>query len=1164
MSLHEIENILCYRINANLRYSLGIGRSNGNGLEELDIQIAEVKSAIDFMHTESPKLCPRGVDSSAVTDKVLRLQEYLGLQFERPTSQRCLVFVDRRDTARLLDMLFKRIGTSHMRSAYLIGGNNETDEDSFSFRQQVMTLIQFRKGELNCLFATSVAEEGLDVPDCNMVIRFSMAKTMIQYVQSRGRARQQNSKFLHMIEYGNSIHSNLMREVRYQEIAMRQLCQALPKDRKLVGNQDSLDALMSKEKFLRIYTDPATGAKLTYGNALVCLANFVSSIPSETDEPQHPTYIVGSQGSKFICEVLLPGNSVVPLRSATGRICTKKTLAKRSAAFEACLILRDRKYLNEHLLPVFHKKLPVMRNALLAINTKKTNQYDVRDKPSIWQKMRGGLPTEVWVTIVDFPTGLDRKHQPLALLTRTPLPDLPEFPVFLNDSRATTVASRRLRQPLVLDQGDLEKLSAFTFRIFKDVFSKTYEEEPEKLSYWLAPATTSVSGSFDGQVRDAVDWATTQEVFHNSEYSWTLGSPNEFLLNRFLVDRWDGSRKFYSLGVNTDLCPLDPVPADAAKHKYMQNILDYSVSLFKKSREKAVWEPNQPVIDAEKILTRRNMLAAPGEKEVGLRTKAYLCPEPLKISALRPAIVASCLVWPAIIHRFEAYMVALEACSLIGIHCDPAIALEAVTKDSDNNGEHDNPERIDFRQGMGENYERLEFIGDTFLKTATTISTFVQNPNDNEFDYHVKRMRLLCNKNLFNVAVELKLHEYIRSKAFTRRIWYPEGLTLLEGKGVGKQDESGPSTHGLADKTIADVSEALIGAAFVSHDKPDETWEENQWEDAVRAVTKLTTPVTGVDSETPVHAMAKWNDYRISYEKPEYQTGDATASQRELADKIFHEHPYRFKYPRLLRAAFIHPSQPFMHEKLPNYQRLEFLGDALLDLACVTHMFYRYPEKDPQWLTEHKMAMVSNKFLGAVCVTIGFHKHLRHSSPILEHQITQYVTELSEAQRIAGDSRDYWTTVSDPPKCLPDIIESFVGAMFIDSDFDYNVVHEFFNTHMRWYFEDMSIYDTFANAHPCTRLHNLMQTTYGCQDYRLMCKEIPAVNIMETERKDVVAVVMIHDEIIAHSKGKSGRYAQVRAANNAMEVLDGLAPFEFRSKFGCGCHPVNGTGTAGL
>ncbi|KAI7659135.1 hypothetical protein KC322_g17690 [Hortaea werneckii] len=124
--------------------------------------------------------------------------------------------------------------------------------------------------------------------------------------------------------------------------------------------------------------------------------------------------------------------------------------------------------------------------------------------------------------------------------------------------------------------------------------------------------------------------------------------------------------------------------------------------------------------------------------------------------------------------------------------------------------------------------------------------------------------------------------------------------------------------------------------------------------------------------------------------------------------------------------------------------------------------------------------------------------------------------------------------------------------MFIDSDFDYNVVQAFFDAHIKWYFEDMSIYDTFANNHPCTHLHNLLTTTYGCQDYRLMAKELP--NVEGTERKDVVAAVMVHDEIVAFSQGKSGRYARLRAAQQALEQIEGLAPGDFRRRFACDCY----------
>ncbi|KAK4494728.1 hypothetical protein PRZ48_014084 [Zasmidium cellare] len=1134
-------------------------RQGQQKVAELDAAVQEIRDAIEYVQQQASVVSAK-LKIQDLSSKALQLHQYLWLQFERKSNHRCIVFVDRRHTARLLHALFQRIRTQHMHSSFLVGSSKgNLDEDNFTFRSQVMTLLKFRKGELNCLFATSVAEEGLDVPDCNLVVRFDMYKTMIQYVQSRGRARNQNSKFIHMVENGNSIHEQTLGEVRWQESSMRRFCDLLPSDRKLEGNEDGLELLMEKEKNLQTYTEPSTSAKLTYGNALGILANFVSAIPTDTDEPQHPTYVVSPRGSKFVAEVVLPPNA--PLRSAISNLHTKKMLAKRSAAFNACIELRRKKYLNEHFMPIYQKKLPAMRNALLAVDSKKKNEYNMRIKPTIWQEQRGTLPIELFLTVVDFPQGLETAHQSLALLTRTPMPQFPSFQVHLNDGRASSVVSASLQKPLPLDDRVLGKLTRFTMKVFEDVFSKTYEEDAAKLSYWIAPMKYSLPD--DGEVDEtvaaldplaAIDWPLLDEVFTHGSYTWTPEMKDSFLTDRFLVDVWDGSRKFYSKQVDPSRKATDPIPEGVAKSKFTGTILDYSISLWKKARKEreAFWSRSQPVVEAEKVIQRRNVLAPAEQKELSQVTKAYLCPQPLRISVLPTKIATSCFVWPAIIHRFESYLISMEGANSIGVECGPNFALAAFTKDSDNQGDYESDERVNFQRGMGENYERLEFIGDTFLKTATTLSTFILNPNENEFEFHVRRMQMLCNKNLYETALGLKLYEYIRSMSFNRRYWYPEGLKLLVGTGVIKGQEKEmfheAREHALGEKTIADVCEALIGAAFLANDKPG-AWEPSHWENAVKIVTTL------VSSDD--HKMLKWEDYKEAYEKPAYQTADVTAVQKDLAAKVELEHPYHFTYPRLLYSAFVHPSMPFTYEKVPNYQRLEFLGDALLDMASISYLFYKYPDKDPQWLTEHKMAMVSNKFLGALCVNIGFHKHLRHHHAKLEHQIRDYATELIEAKRVAGSSVDYWTTVSDPPKCLPDIVEAYIGAMFIDSDFDYRVVQNFFDTHVKDYFLDMSIYDTYANNHPCTHLHNMLQTTFGCMDYRLMAKELPSVDGV-TERKDVVAVVMVHDRIIAHSKGKSGRYARLRAANGALEVLDGLAPFEFRTRFGCGCHAEEG------
>jgi endoribonuclease Dicer len=175
---------------------------------------------------------------------------------------------------------------------------------------------------------------------------------------------------------------------------------------------------------------------------------------------------------------------------------------------------------------------------------------------------------------------------------------------------------------------------------------------------------------------------------------------------------------------------------------------------------------------------------------------------------------------------------------------------------------------------------------------------------------------------------------------FGRRTWYPEGLKLLEGKGHKKIGIEAFKHH-LSDKSIADVCEALIGAALLSYR------DTGNMDMAVKAVTAVVS--------SPDHDVENWDAYYKLYKMPPYQVAPCSAAQLDLAEKVAKEHSYHFKHPRVLRSAFTHPSFPFSWEKVPCYQRLEFLGDSLLDMACINFLFYRHPDRDPQWLTEHKV-----------------------------------------------------------------------------------------------------------------------------------------------------------------------------------------------------------------
>lgn len=211
-----------------------------------------------------------------VSSKVIKLHEILAAHYERPTNNRCIVFVERRAHARLLSLMFQSIGGPNLKVGLLTGLGSSMGEMNDSFRMQVMTMKKFREGDLNCLFATSVAEEGIDIPDCNLVIRFDLCKTMIQFVQSKGRARHVNSKFIELMEDNNYLHRGTVMAVRNDATTMRTWCTRLP-DRVLRGNDGDYDA---NKNLGETFKDPVTGAKLTYSNSLVILSLFSSSLVS--------------------------------------------------------------------------------------------------------------------------------------------------------------------------------------------------------------------------------------------------------------------------------------------------------------------------------------------------------------------------------------------------------------------------------------------------------------------------------------------------------------------------------------------------------------------------------------------------------------------------------------------------------------------------------------------------------------------------------------------------------------------------------------------------------------------------------------------------------------------------------------------------------------------
>ena len=254
----------------------------------LDSELAKLANVRDLiLQREFPN--PNLDNPSDVSPKAKLLVQFLHQEFNTEKQSRGLILVRERWTGKLLCELLRHVGPHHLRPDVLMGHRSgDAGEETISFRKQLGILNNFRKGEINCLVATSIAEEGLDIPECNLVIRFDLYDTLIQYIQSRGRARHAQSQYVHMIEIGNTDQEKQLGEIRRAEARTRAFCEALPSDRLLQGNgaDPDFDSTISKEKGHRRYTVPETGATLTYASSMVFLDHFASSLPTTGNEQQ--------------------------------------------------------------------------------------------------------------------------------------------------------------------------------------------------------------------------------------------------------------------------------------------------------------------------------------------------------------------------------------------------------------------------------------------------------------------------------------------------------------------------------------------------------------------------------------------------------------------------------------------------------------------------------------------------------------------------------------------------------------------------------------------------------------------------------------------------------------------------------------------------------------
>jgi endoribonuclease Dicer len=1145
----------------NLTNKLGSVKAEGRTLQsrfETGLQFARMQSmeerseAIHQLRAfENIAQMNRGVklqnQRPFLSPKVQVLIQKLEDQYAYHPETKAMVFVQQRHTAVLLCDAVKNLDLPNIRPSFLTGSGRSGDE-MVTGKKQEETMRHFHAGLVNLLFATSVGEEGIDVPQCNLIVRFDLYTTPIQYMQSRGRARMKGSIYAHMVEDDNFNDKEMVRWAIKSADYLKAYCQSLSPDR-LLGRGTKLQQLIARDAPNdRFQTE--SGAICNFSNCLVILNRYASSL-HHTGAMTTEVYeerILEDSSNQFQYIVRLPTNDSSQVKGAVGKPRQNKALAKRSAASRCVARLRAANLLDENLNSIFHAVKPDNANARLAVGAKK-DAYDMIVKPELWQHQLGQTPKLLYGTLIGIRPSKTLSHQmaPLLLLTRLPLPELPSFPMYLEDGTEATVVMTTLKNPFTVRDSEMKSLTAFTLdAVFHDVFNKVYEHSPSQMGYWLAPVKTEII--LYHNLSDIVD-PEALNVANQNRTKWEAGMAASMWCNKFLVDPLDGKYHYFTKDVVDNINAFDPEPAEyiprSGKKAREQPIIFFTDSHWNIKQKEFLsegWDRDQPVFSAELQTVRRNFLDRPTEQELA-KHPCWIAPEPLEISRVSPAMARTLLTWPSILHRLEAYLIALEAFEKMGINgVGASLALEAFTKD-DNADDQAQQIHSGKCRGMGKDYERLEFIGDSLLKMSSTIAVFNQTTCDEE-GMHCRRMEILCNRRLFTVATSsLGLEKYIRSEGFNRETWYPENLVLLAGRGAKKDKEPishGLKSHSLGMKTIADVCEASIGAAVMASKMLPAPERFNL---GIKAITRL------VESED--HKVTEWDDFQRMYTPQEWQLVTHDPIAMDLAREVSKRVGYNFKNSRLLRSAFTHSSDTTA--PVPDLQRLEFLGDAVLDWVCIWWLFDSNPDKNPQWLTEHKMAMVSNKFLAALAVKLDFDKLFYCKTTKLAGAISSYSEKIRAELEKPEYDKDFWTRVEvdKPPKALSDLVESTLGAMLVDSGFDYKPIEQFFETHVKPFFEDITLYDGYASMQPTSFLHKKLTGEYGCSNFKLQWDERQDGD--EALDVETLAGILVHGNVVSSAKGKSSKYAKIRASQKAIAALEGMTRVEFRRRYGCTC-----------
>lgn len=213
-----------------------------------------------------------------------------------------------------------------------------------------------------------------------------------------------------------------------------------------------------------------------------------------------------------------------------------------------------------------------------------------------------------------------------------------------------------------------------------------------------------------------------------------------------------------------------------------------------------------------------------------------------------------------------------------------------------------------------------------------------------------------------------------------------------------------------------------------------------------------------------------------------------------------------FKNQDLLKQSVVHRSYLNEHSdfKLEHNERLEFLGDAVLEIIVTEYLFHTFPDKPEGELTNWRASLVCSKMLSDVAKEIGLEEYL-------------YLSR-GESKDKKSKARQY---------ILANAVEALIGAIYLDQGV--NPAEQFINEFIISKLDN--ILENKLYMDPKSRFQEKAQEETGITPhYKVLSETGP------DHAKNFTVGLFLGDDMVASGEGSSKQEAQVEAAEKGIKI----------------------------